>query len=114
MKIKDAIEEFHNNSSIYLEALLMYQGIQVFDNRNKGYCCPICGNGSGKSGDGIRLHERAKARGVYKCFSCKFYGDIPNMIGAIYNMPNSSAKDYIEQAKKACEVFGIPIEEDNN
>lgn len=43
-------------------------------NGRKTWVCPECGNGNGKSGDGIVLDP---TNGVcYKCFKCGFYGDV--------------------------------------
>ena len=40
------------------------------------YICPLCGNGSGEDGDGIRENPNAKKPGSLKCFKCGFSGSI--------------------------------------
>lgn len=45
-------------------------------NREQSYICPLCGNGSGESGDGITINPKSKDRASLKCFKCGFSGDI--------------------------------------
>ena len=45
-------------------------------NGEQSYICPICGNGSGESGDGITVNPKSKDRNSLKCFKCGFSGDI--------------------------------------
>ena len=40
------------------------------------YICPICGNGSGKDGDGIGENPKSRTGTGLKCFKCGFSGDI--------------------------------------
>ena len=44
------------------------------DNQGKGWVCPNCKNGSGKSGDGIRLDPHSFSP-YFKCFACGEGGD---------------------------------------
>lgn len=53
------------------------------DKQNKGYICPVCENGTGKTGDGIRLDENNKTH--YKCFKCGLYEDIVGLYQRKYN-----------------------------
>lgn len=39
------------------------------------YICPLCGNGSGSSGDGMTVDPKGD-RTHLKCFKCGFYGDL--------------------------------------
>jgi len=43
------------------------------DRQGRGFICPLCGNGTGATGDGVTF-----IRGSYrvKCFKCQFTGDI--------------------------------------
>ena len=44
------------------------------------YVCPICGNGSGSDGDGIRSNPKSKKPGGLICFKCGFKGDILDLL----------------------------------
>lgn len=58
-------------------------------NGEKSYICPLCGNGSGSSGDGLTKNPRSKDGNGLKCFKCGFSGDIIDLYqqhyGADYN-----------------------------
>ena len=67
------------------------------DRSGKGIVCPICGNGSGSDGDGIRSNPKSKKPGSLICFKCGFKGDILDLLqqttGADYNTALSTAAD---------------------
>lgn len=67
------------------------------DKSKKGIVCPICGNGSGSDGDGIRENPKSKKPGGLICFKCGFKGDILDLLqqttGADYNTVLSTAAD---------------------
>lgn len=42
------------------------------------YICPLCGNGSGKDGDGMSIDPHGDGTRL-KCFKCGFYGDIVDL-----------------------------------
>ena len=42
------------------------------------YICPLCGNGSGRDGDGISVDPHGDGTQL-KCFKCGFYGDIVDL-----------------------------------
>ena len=42
------------------------------------YICPICGNGTGKDGDGMSIDPHGDGTQL-KCFKCGFYGDIVDL-----------------------------------
>ena len=42
------------------------------------YICPLCGNGSGKDGDGMSIDPHGDGTQL-KCFKCGFYGDIVDL-----------------------------------
>ena len=44
-------------------------------NTNPGIICPLCGNGSGSDGSGVKMDPHSKAHSL-KCFKCGFSGDI--------------------------------------
>ena len=57
--------------------------------RNGGYICPICGNGSGKDGTGVKLIKGQSFR--YKCFKCDTSGDVINFYAAEHHISNADA-----------------------
>lgn len=58
-------------------------------NGEKSYICPLCGNGSGSSGDGLTRNPKSKDGNGLKCFKCGFSGDVIDLYqqhtGADYN-----------------------------
>lgn len=72
--------------------------------RKRGWLCPVCGNGSGKSGDGIVLNK--KTMRTYKCFKCGLSGDIIDLVGAAYAL-----EDFPAKLDKACALYGISLRE---
>lgn len=70
-----------------------------------GYICPICNNGTGKNGTGITKKPNTNS---YKCFSCDFYGDIFDIVGAEYGITDNK-----EKFAKTYDIFNIEVENDN-
>ena len=58
-------------------------------NGEKSYICPLCGNGSGSSGDGLTRNPKSAGGNGLKCFKCGFSGDVIDLYqqhtGADYN-----------------------------
>ena len=78
------------------------------DKSGNGYICPICGSGSGKNGTGIT--ENPKDKGHFTCWAgCFKNADIFEIIGKQFNLT-----DFNEVFNKACEIFRISIDHDNN
>ena len=48
------------------------------------YICPLCGNGSGKDGDGMSIDPHGDGTRL-KCFKCSFYGDIVDLYQQEHN-----------------------------
>ena len=75
-------------------------------NGHISYICPNCGNGSGKTGDGIALDPHSKNGRHYKCFVCGINEDI---IG-LWKLHNNVSDD-----KKAFEglyqYYSLPVGE---
>ena len=69
------------------------------DRTGRGYICPICGNGSGHSGDGIAPIPNTD--GLFKCFVCGHSGDLISFIA------KSENRSYMETAKTLAIQFGI-------
>ena len=78
----------------YTEAIL--EALTTKDPSGKGYICPICGSGSGPNGTGM-VPVPGKP-GYFHCFNigCGFYGDILEMVGKTYNLPDTAQQ--IEKA----------------
>lgn len=74
------------------------------DRRNKGFICPVCGNGSGSSGDGL---SRVPLSNSYKCFKCGETGDAFHFIGIKFG-----AEGFMEQMKTAAQLYGVPFDPD--
>lgn len=62
------------------------------------YICPLCGNGSGKDGDGITSKDGVH----YKCFACGYYGDVFDWAEEVFNCDTKK-----EAFKKVYEILGI-------
>ena len=57
--------------------------------KNGGYICPVCGNGSGKDGTGVKLIKGQSFR--FKCFKCGTSGDVINFYAAEHHISNADA-----------------------
>lgn len=83
----DAVQEIRRNWRFFYPP----------DKSRKGIICPLCGNGSGSDGDGIRDNPKSKKPGSLICFKCGFKGDILDLLqqstGADYNTVLSTAAD---------------------
>ncbi len=74
--------------------------------RKNGYICPLCDNGTGESGDGLK--ENPNKPNSLRCFKCDFSGDIVDLIGEEYGLSG------VEKFNKTYEVFGITIDNKEN
>lgn len=76
------------------------------------YICPLCKNGSGKTGDGLALDPHDKTGTHYKCFraGCDFYGDMVELIAKAHGIQDGGSAQAFQ---KAYEVYGIEIEADH-
>ena len=68
------------------------------------YICPLCGNGSGRDGDGLTLWKGAKNPYTFKCFKCGVSGDV------IYFYQQEHGCDFNSAVAALCEQFGIAVE----
>ena len=68
------------------------------DKQGRGFICPLCGNGTGSSGDGVTF-----IKGGYSvhCFKCNFSGDIIALKAAENNC------SYVDAARALAVVLGI-------
>lgn len=78
--------------------------------KDGGYICPICQNGTGKDGTGIK--EIPRKKGVYKCFKCDFSGDVFGFIAKENNFDIKS--DFPKVMDIACNIYGISVENNNS
>lgn len=74
------------------------------DKSGEGYICPLCGNGSGSTGTGLRKHKEHH----WKCFKCGFYGDMVELIAQEYGISDGGSGEAFEIARK---VYSIEITE---
>ena len=74
------------------------------DKNGKGIICPLCGNGSGKDGDGIRENPKSRIRGGLICFKCGFSGDVFDLI------QQEQGVTFHESLKIAAESLGIVLD----
>ena len=77
--MEDKLAYVHNNPEIYFTQKA----------KNGGYICPVCGNGSGKDGTGVKLIKGQRFR--YKCFKCGTSGDVINFYAAEWHISNAEA-----------------------
>lgn len=94
MTREQAKEYMLTNSHLYLNK----------DKSRKGYICPLCGNGSGQNGTGLRSKDNGKH---FKCFKCGFYGDIIELIAKENGLTDGGSSEAFELARKA---FKIEVE----
>ena len=70
-----------------------------WDNKNKGYICPICGSGSGKNGTGITTRDGIHFTCWVGCFTNK---DIFDIVGLQYGLSS-----FREKFQNTAELFGL-------
>ncbi len=68
------------------------------DGSGKGVVCPLCGNGSGSDGDGLR---ETPTPNVLKCFKCDFAGDV------IKAVQEANHYNFYEAVKYCADQIGI-------
>ena len=73
------------------------------DRSGKGYVCPVCGSGGGKSGTGITSKDGTH----FTCWAgCFTNSDLLDIIGIQYNLDT-----FPEKLSKACELLRIPLDD---
>ncbi len=77
--MEEKLEYVHDNPEVYFTQKA----------KDGGYICPVCGNGSGKSGTGVKLIKGQTFR--YKCFKCGTSGDVINFYAAEHHISNAEA-----------------------
>ena len=77
--MQEKLDYVHNNPEQYF----------THKAKNGGYVCPVCGNGSGKDGTGVKFIKGQTFR--YKCFKCGTSGDVINFYAAEHHLSNAEA-----------------------
>ena len=85
--------------------ILQSRGILSLAKDGKSYVCPNCGNGTGKSGDGIIPGKSTEGAWLYHCFSCGDGFNNIKLLASHYELDASN--DFVEICKRACTDFGI-------
>ena len=88
---RDNIDYIHAHPEIYFTQ----------EAKKGGYVCPVCGNGSGSDGTGVKLIKGQTFR--YKFFKCDTSGDVINFYAAEHNLSN------IEAIAQVCTLYGLEI-----
>lgn len=68
------------------------------------YICPLCGNGTGSTGDGMSIDPHSDGTRL-KCFKCGFYGDIIDLYKQEHNCDDGEA------FRGLYDFFGIEIDD---
>ena len=77
--LEDKIAYIHEHPEVYFTQ----------EARKGGYVCPVCENGTGSDGTGVKLIRGQSFR--YKCFKCGTSGDVINFYAAEHNLSNAEA-----------------------
>lgn len=88
---RDSLDYIHAHPEIYFTQ----------EAKKGGYICPVCGNGSGEDGTGIKLIKGQSFR--YKCFKCDTSGDVINFYAAEHHISNGEA------IAQVCALYGLEV-----
>ena len=77
--LEDKIAYIHEHPEVYFTQ----------EARKGGYICPVCENGTGSDGTGVKLIKGQSFR--YKCFKCGTSGDVINFYAAEHHLTNAEA-----------------------
>ena len=77
--LEDKIAYIHEHPEVYFTQ----------EARKGGYICPVCENGTGTDGTGVKLIRGHSFR--YKCFKCGTSGDVINFYAAEHHLSNAEA-----------------------
>ena len=89
--LRDNLDYIHAHPEIYFTQ----------EARKGGYVCPVCGNGSGEDGTGVKLIKGQSFR--YKCFKCDTSGDVINFYAAENHLDNREA------LLQVCALYGLEV-----
>ena len=106
---------FHRYEMIRVKAKEHIHELHTFDRYGRGIVCPLCGNGSGKDGDGVTFIKRSRGYDfesgethILHCFKCGFSGDLIKLQAAEMNC------SYNEAAKILAEKLGMYFDFDES
>ena len=88
---RDNLDYIHAHPEIYFTQ----------EARKGGYICPVCGNGSGEDGTGVKLIKGQSFR--YKCFKCDTSGDVISFYAAEHHLENREALSQV------CALYGLEV-----
>lgn len=97
MTFEELIAKAHEQTPYLLDKILERDG------QGKGWVCPICNNGTGATGDGLKQIPSTPHK--LKCFKCDFVGDIIDIIGATYKIDGIT-----DQLKYTADLMGVNLE----
>ena len=89
--LRDNLDYIHAHPEIYFTQ----------EAKKGGYVCPVCGNGSGSDGTGVKLIKGQSFR--YKCFKCDTSGDVINFYAAEHHIDNREALSQV------CALYGLEV-----
>lgn len=89
--LRDSLDYIHAHPEIYFTQ----------EAKKGGYVCPVCGNGSGEDGTGVKLITGQSFR--YKCFKCDTSGDVINFYAAEHQLDNREA------ILQVCALYGLEV-----
>ena len=89
--LRDSLDYIHAHPEIYFTQ----------EAKKGGYVCPVCGNGSGEDGTGVKLIKGQSFR--YKCFKCDTSGDVINFYAAEHHIDNREA------ILQVCALYGLEV-----
>ncbi|MBQ3443234.1 MAG: toprim domain-containing protein [Selenomonadaceae bacterium] len=89
--LRDSLDYIHAHPEIYFKQ----------EAKKGGYVCPVCGNGSGEDGTGVKLIKGQSFR--YKCFKCDTSGDVINFYAAEHQLDNREA------ILQVCALYGLEV-----
>lgn len=89
--LRDSLDYIHAHPEIYFTQ----------EAKKGGYICPVCGNGSGSDGTGVKLIKGQSFR--YKCFKCDTSGDVINFYAAEHHIDNREALSQV------CALYGLEV-----
>lgn len=89
--LRDNLDYIHAHPEIYFTQ----------EAKKGGYVCPVCGNGSGEDGTGVKLIKGQSFR--YKCFKCDTSGDVINFYATEHHIDNREA------ILQVCALYGLEV-----
>ena len=85
--------------------VLQSRGVLSLAKDGKSYVCPTCGNGTGKSGDGIIPGKSSEGAWLYHCFSCGAGFNNVKLLASHYELDANN--NFVDICTRACSEFGI-------